>query len=313
MQFLKKLILPLTVLFITIIIKFGLNFYVIFLQFGIKYYNLELKEVHHLIDKLDSILIILSISWCIITLVHILKLILLRNYDLTNKDNLKSRKVHTQVKVLEQIIIFIIILLTIGITLVSFECLKNLGVTLFASAGIAGIVIGLAAQKVIGAILAGIQIALTQPFRLEDVVIFENEWGCIEEITLTYVVVRIWDKRRLIIPSTYFIEKPFQNWTRSSSDLLVTIFIYTDYTIPFKLLREEFTRLLENTPLWDKKANVLQVTAAKETSVEIRALMSASNSPSAWNLQAYIREGLITFIQKNFPQSLPKTRITVEK
>jgi small-conductance mechanosensitive channel len=157
-----------------------------------------------------------------------------------------------------------------------------------------------------------LQIAITQPIRLDDVVIIEGEWGRIEEIALTYVVVRIWDQRRLIVPSTYFFEKPFQNWTRTTSEILGTVFIYTDYHVSFEALREELTRLLKSTPLWDGKVNVLQVTDAKERSIEIRALMSAKDSGTAWDLRVFIREKLIEFLQKNYPESLPKTRVLVE-
>ena len=160
--------------------------------------------------------------------------------------------------------------------------------------------------------LAGMQIAITQPIRLDDVVIIEGEWGRIEEITLTYVVVRIWDKRRLIVPIAYFIEKPFQNWTRTTAEILGTVFIYTDYHVSFDALRDELTRLLKATPLWDGQVNVLQVTDAKPNGVEVRALMSAKDSGTAWDLRVYIREKLIEFLQKNYPGSLPKTRIIVE-
>ena len=161
--------------------------------------------------------------------------------------------------------------------------------------------------------LAGIQIAITQPFRIDDAVVVENEWGWIEEINLTYVVVRIWDKRRLVLPSTYFLEKPFQNWTRTTAEILGTVFIYTDYTIPFQPLRDELTRLLSESDLWDQKVNVLQVTDSTESTVEIRILVSAKNSPTAWDLRVYIREKMIEFIQKNYPQSLPRTRVEFKK
>lgn len=160
--------------------------------------------------------------------------------------------------------------------------------------------------------MAGIQIAFTQPIRIDDVVIVEGEWGRIEEITLTYVVVNIWDKRRLVVPTTYFIEQPFENWTRNSSDLLGTVFIYTDYNIPFDELRKELTHLLEKSPLWDHKVNVLQVTDSTANAVEIRALMSAKDSPTAFDLRVYVRENLITFIQKNYPQSFSKTRVVMK-
>jgi len=301
MSYIKKLILPLIILTLSILVQTGLNIY-----------SIEQKVVHNAISKLSIILIIFSISWIIIALIRVLKINFLRRYDLSIQDNLQSRKIHTQFNILERILIFIIILLALGVVLLSFKSLKNIGVSLFASAGLAGIIIGLAAQKVIGSILAGVQIAITQPIRLDDVVIVENEWGWIEEITLTYVVVRIWDKRRLVLPSTYFIEEPFENWTRKSSDILGTIYVYTDYTIPFDALRKELTRLLESTTFWDKNVNVMQVTNATENTVEIRALVSAKDSPTAWNLRVYVREGLIKFIQENYPASLPRTRIQME-
>jgi small-conductance mechanosensitive channel len=164
----------------------------------------------------------------------------------------------------------------------------------------------------VGALLAGIQIAITQPFRVDDAVVVENEWGWIEEINLTYIVVRIWDKRRLVLPTTYFLEKPFQNWTRNSADIIGSVYIYTDYNISFEALREELTRLLNGSNLWDKKVNVLQVTDSRESALEIRILVSAKNSPTAWDLRVYIREKMIEFIQKNYPSSLPRTRIILE-
>ena len=215
--------------------------------------------------------------------------------------------------ILEKVIIFVIILFALGMILLSFESIRKIGIGIFASAGVAGIIIGLSAQKVVGALLAGIQIAITQPFRIDDAVVVENEWGWIEEINLTYVVVRIWDKRRLVLPSTYFLEKPFQNWTRTTAEILGTVFIYTDYTIPFQPLREELTRLLDECDLWDKNVNVLQVTNATESTVEIRILVSAKNSPTAWDLRVYVREKMIEFIQRNYPQSLPRTRVELKK
>ena len=258
-------------------------------------------------------LIIASFSWLIIILIRRIKSNILKRYDISEEDNLWSRKLHTQINILEKAVVFIIILTAIGLILLSFESIREIGIGIFASAGIAGIIIGLSAQKVVGTLLAGVQIAITQPFRIDDAVLVENEWGWIEEINLTYVVVRLWDKRRLVLPSTYFLEKPFQNWTRTNADIIGSIFLYTDYTISFEELRNELTRLLNNTKLWDKKVNVLQVTDSKETTIEIRILVSAKNSPTAWDLRVYIREKMIEFIQNNYPESLPKTRITLNQ
>jgi small-conductance mechanosensitive channel len=189
---------------------------------------------------------------------------------------------------------------------------RQFGTAIIASAGVAGIIVGFAAQKSIATLLAGFQIALTQPIRIDDVVIVENEWGRIEEITLTYVVVSIWDLRRLVLPITYFIEKPFQNWTRTSADILGTVFIHVDYSAPLDELRAELTRILEASPLWDRKVAVLQVTDAKERTLEVRALASARDASAAWDLRCEVREKLIAYLQKNHPGSLPRLRARME-
>jgi len=195
----------------------------------------------------------------------------------------------------------------------SFAKVRHIGVSILASAGIVGIVIGFAAQKTLGNFIAGIQIAIAQPIRLDDVVIIEDEWGWIEEITLTFVVVRIWDLRRLVVPISYFLEKPFQNWTRTAADLLGTVFIYTDYTVPVEEIRNELTHILENSPRWDKKVNALQVTNATEKTVELRALMSAADSSIMWDLRCEVREKLLEFLQQRFPECLPRIRIEMNK
>jgi len=246
-------------------------------------------------------------------LTGILKRVFLKQFDISQENNLRARKVYTQLNILQKIVNFIIIILGIGLILVSFEPIRKIGVGLFASAGVAGIIIGFSAQKAIGTLVAGIQIAFAQPFRLDDAVVVEGEWGWIEEINLTYVVVRIWDQLRLVLPTTYFLEKPFQNWTRTSADIIGSVFIYTDYSVPFDALREELDRILENTPLWDKKVKVLQVTDAKERTVESRILVSAKNSPTAWDLRVHVREKMIEFLQKNYPTALPRTRVVLEE
>jgi hypothetical protein len=196
--------------------------------------------------------------------------------------------------------------------LMVFDSVRQFGESILASAGIAGIVVGLAAQRSIAALLAGFQIAMTQPIRLDDVVIVEKEWGRIEEITLTYVVVRIWDLRRLVVPITYFIEQPFQNWTRASADILGTVFLYVDYTVPVDSLRGELTRILQASRFWDGKVNALQVTDAKEQTLEVRALASAADASLAFSLRCEIREQLVGFLQRNYPESLPKVRASFE-
>lgn len=205
--------------------------------------------------------------------------------------------------------IAIIVIVAFGTILMTFEAVRKAGTSLLASAGVAGIILGFAAQRSIVTLLAGIQIALTQPIRLEDAVVVEGEWGWIEEINMTYVVIRVWDLRRLVVPINYFIEKPFQNWTRTSSEIIGTVFLYTDYNVPFEELRKELQRIVEATTLWNKKVQVLQVTEAKPENVEIRMLVSAKNSPQAWDLRVHVREKMIEFLQKNYPESLPRTRV----
>jgi len=256
--------------------------------------------------------LIIAFAWLLIIFLRKGKRMFLKSYDISAEDNLDARKMYTQINLLEKIIIFVIFLFAVAFILLSFDSIKKIGYGIFASAGLAGIIIGLSAQKVVGALLAGIQIAFTQPFRIDDAVVVENEWGWIEEINLTYVVIRLWDKRRLVLPSTYFLEKPFQNWTRTSADIVGSVFIHTDYTISFDALRTELDRILDNTDLWDKQAKVLQVTDAKEQNVEIRILVSAKNSPTAWDLRVLVREKMIEFIQKKYPESLPRTHVYFE-
>lgn len=267
------------------------------------------KHLNHFIN----IVIIFSITWLLIKVIGLGRALVLKSYDSGEKDNLKARKVHTQFKIIERILVAIVIIISISVALMTFEGIRKIGAGLFASAGVAGIILGLSAQKLLGNVLAGFQLALAQPIRLDDVVIVEGEWGRIEEITLTYVVVSIWDKRRLIVPTTYFIEKPFQNWTRESAEILGTVFIYTDYTVPFDKLRKELTRILKADKNWDGKVDVLQVTNATEKTVEIRALMSAVDSSTAWDLRVHVREKLIEYLQKNHPECLPRTRVIIEK
>jgi small-conductance mechanosensitive channel len=192
--------------------------------------------------------------------------------------------------------------------LMMFDQVRSLGASVLASAGVIGIIVGFAAQRTIANLFAGFQLAMTQPIRIDDVVIVENEWGRIEEITLTYVVVRIWDLRRLIVPLSHFIEHPFQNWTRDQSDILGTVFLYTDYKTPVDSLREELRRIVAQSPNWDGKVCGLQVTNASERSLELRALASAADASKAWDLRCEIREKMIYFVQQNYPDSLPRLR-----
>jgi small-conductance mechanosensitive channel len=268
-------------------------------------------ELAYLLRYAISLLIIGVVAYILYQAADGLATMVLRQHRVDVADNLQARAVHTQVLVLKRVAVALIVIFAAASMLMVFESVRQFGASILASAGIAGIIIGFAAQRSIATLLAGFQIALTQPIRVDDVVIVEGEWGRIEEITLTYVVVRIWDLRRLIVPITHFIEQPFQNWTRVSADILATVLIYVDYTVPVDALRAELTRILEASALWDRKVNVLQVTDAKEHTLEIRALASAADAGLAWDLRCEVREKLVDFVQRTYPDSLPRFRALV--
>jgi small-conductance mechanosensitive channel len=257
--------------------------------------------------------LITAVAWLTTRMLAVIKNFILQRYRIDDKDNLQARRMYTQLDVIERILKVLVIFLAITFILLTFEKVRQIGFSLLASAGILSIILGFSAQKSLATLFAGIQIALTQPIRIDDVVIVENEWGWIEEITLTYVVVKIWDQRRLVVPITYFIEKPFQNWTRITAEMLGTVYLYADYSLPVQEIRQELQRILENTPLWDQRVGVLQVTGATERTLELRALMSAEDSPTVWSLRCHVREKLVEFMQHNFPQHLPQLRIDVER
>jgi hypothetical protein len=212
---------------------------------------------------------------------------------------------------LRRIAVTLIVVITISVMLMTFPTIRHIGESMLASAGLAALVAGFAARSTLSNFAAGIQVAFTQPIRIGDAVVVEGEWGWIEEINITYVVVRIWDLRRLVVPVSYFIEKPFQNWTRSTADLLGTVFLYADFSLPVDAVRTELHRILESTKLWDGKVWGLQVTNTTDRTMELRALMSAGDSSTAWDLRCYVREKLVLFLQQQYPNSLPRLRAEV--
>lgn len=258
------------------------------------------------------LLLVMALAWLLIKLTAVLEEEITRRFDVNVADNLQARKVHTQVKIIRRILIIVIGVVALAAALLPHEGFRALGTGILASAGIVGIIIGLAAQRTIGNLLAGFQIAITQPIRVDDVVIVEDEWGWIEEITLTYVVVRIWDLRRLVLPISYFIETPFENWTRTSADLLGTAFFYVDHTVPVGDVREELQRIVEQSEYWDGNVCRLHVTNVSERTVELRALVSAATAPHAFELRCEVRERMIDYLQKTYPNSLPKVRTRIE-
>jgi len=263
-------------------------------------------------EKGFGILLITAFSFLIIRGVNAVQHALLSRHRIDVSDNLSARKIHTQVSVIRKVIITAIVILAAGSILMLFDPVRQFGTSILASAGIAGIVIGFAAQKTLGNVLAGIQIALTQPLLIDDIVVVEGEFGQIEEITLAYVTVRTWDLKRLVLPITYFVEKPFQNWSRVSTDLLGTVILYLDYQVPIGELREELKRLVENNPKWDRKVCGLQVTDAKQITIEVRALVGSTDPGKAFDLRCEVREGLIEFLCRNYPESLPRVRYVEE-
>ncbi|NNC64893.1 MAG: mechanosensitive ion channel [Gammaproteobacteria bacterium] len=232
--------------------------------------------------------------------------------DLEHEDNLDARRVQTQLRVMRGVLASFIVFTAVIVILLFVPGFRQIGSGLLASAGIAGLVIGFAAQRALGNLLAGFQIAVTQPIRLDDVVVVEGEWGRIEEISLTYVVVRIWDERRLILPISYFLEKPFTNWTRETAQILGTVYLYTDYRVPIDELRAELDRIVEKSEHWDGRVKGLVVTDSKEHSLELRALVSAKDGGSAWDLRCEVREKLVRFLAENYPETLPRIRAELD-
>ena len=261
------------------------------------------------IGKTLLVALIVLIGWSFVITLHIAGDLHLRRFRDQGEDDLLARKHFTQVRLLLRAADLVVALLTISAALMSFETVRQYGVSLFASAGVAGIVAGFAARPVLANLIAGIQIAITQPIRVDDAVLIEGEWGWIEDITSTYVVVKLWDWRRLILPLTYFIEKPFQNWTRESTNIIGSVFLNVDYRAPVENIRRKLTDIARASPLWDGKVVVLQVTDTTEHSIQLRALVSASNSPKVWDLRCEVREKLLAFLNSEYPECLPRLRL----
>jgi small-conductance mechanosensitive channel len=251
--------------------------------------------------------IILS-GWIAITASHITAEVYLQRYRLDVADNLLARKHVTQVRVLRRVVDTLLITMTVAGALMTFESVRHYGVSLFASAGVAGLVVGLAARPVLSNLIAGIQLAVTQPIRIEDAVVVENESGRIEEITSTYVVVRLWDMRRLIVPLSYFIERPFQNWTRESTNQIGVVTLNVDFTTPVEAVRRTAEEIAKASPLWDGNLVKLQVTDTDAASMQLRVLASARTASDAFDLRCEIREKLIDFLQRELPSALPRQR-----
>lgn len=267
-----------------------------------------LETVHHSI----AMLLILGAGWLLIALTSVFDEFLDRRFVLDIADNLTARRVHTRFLLLRRILVTIISCLTAGGLLMTFPAVRHLGAGLLASAGIVGIVLGIAARPTVETLIAGVQLALTEPIRLDDVVIVEGEWGRIEEIAATYVVVRIWDDRRLIVPVTHFLTQSFQNWTRVTADLLGHVTLEVDYRTPVEEVRSEAGRVIEASPDWDRRFWNLQVVEVGERTMRLRVLVSAGDASKAWNLRCEVREKLVGYLQKHHPEALPRIRASLE-
>jgi small-conductance mechanosensitive channel len=267
------------------------------------------------IDQVVEVLLVLFVGWLAIGAVYVFQAFTLSRFDTTVADNLRARRVHTQMQFFRRILITFVVLLDAGALLWSFHDVRlwKFGTGLLASAGLASLILATAAKSTASNFLAGLQIAFSEPIRIDDVVVVAGEWGRIAEITSTYVVVNIWDKRTLIVPLSYFIEQPFANWTRNGADIMGTAFLYVDYAVPIEPLRAELQRIAEESPLWDKQVCGLQVTNLSERTMELRCLISSSDSGRNFDLRCLVREKMIEFLRTNYPRALPTVRVELNE
>lgn len=263
-------------------------------------------EFFNVLKKISQILLIASIGWLLVQGVRAISKFSQNKLNLSAADNLEARGKLTQIKMFEAILISLIIVVFISIGLMTFETVRNLGKGILASAGVLGIIVGLAAQRSVGQILSGLQIAITQPIKIDDVVVIEGEWGRIEEINITYVLVKLWDERRLVVPIDYFLQNPIQNWTSTTSHIIGTVYLYVSYDLPLDPLREKLESYLKTNSKWDKRVQNIQVTDSKEWYKEIRVLVSSVDSSINWDLRVEVREMMIDYINKTFPGSFAK-------
>jgi small-conductance mechanosensitive channel len=255
--------------------------------------------------------IVAALGWFAIGFIYVFQAATLRRYDLSAENNVQARRVHTQFQLFRRMLITFVVIIDIGALLWTFNDPRiwHYGSGLLASAGIASIILATAAKSTVANFLAGLQIALTEPIRIDDVVVVQGEWGRVEEINSAYVVIKIWDLRRLIVPLSYFIENSIQNWTRQSADIMGTAFLYVDYSIPVEDLRQQLNTIVHASSLWDKKVCGLQVTNLTDRSMEIRCLVSSRNSSENFDLRCLVREQMTAWIQQNHPAAFPTARL----
>lgn len=255
-----------------------------------------------------TLLLIAAVTWLAVRLISAISEAVSVLYPIGMADNLTARRMQTQARILTRTLGSIAVLVGISFALLTFPGVRNIGASLLASAGIIGLIVGIAAKPILGNLLAGLQIGMTQPIRLDDVVIVEGEWGRVEEIGRSYVVIAIWDQRRLVVPLQYFIEKPFENWTRVSSEITGTVFIWVDYSMPVDEVRAELQRICKGAREWDGRVCLVQVTEANDRAMQLRALVSSADASRNWDLRCHVREKLIGFVQRQNPGQLPRIR-----
>jgi small-conductance mechanosensitive channel len=261
------------------------------------------------VRHLTALLLIGSVTWFAMASIGGFAQGVIENNPVHGEDNLEARRIQTQTNVLSRSAQVVVAIAGVALALMSFPAARQVGASLLASAGVLGIVGGLAARPVFSNLVAGLQLALAQPIRLDDVLIVKGEWGKVEEITGTYVVMKIWDERRMIIPLQWFIENPFENWTRTTSEILGSVFLYLDFATPLEPIRAEARRIVEGSPDWDRRVFVVQVSDATERAMQVRVLVSARNAGKAWDLRCAVREGLLAFLAREYPASLPRIRL----
>lgn len=255
-----------------------------------------------------GIALVFAIAFLVVRLTYVFDDVILARYQLDVTDNLKARRIHTQIQVLRRVTVVVVSIVSIAIVLLSIPRVRAAGAGLLASAGVLGLVAGVAARPTATNLVAGLQLAISQPVRVDDVVVVEDHWGRVEQIALTYVVVRLWDLRRLVLPISYFIQNPFENWTRSTADILGYVFLQVDFSAPVDQIRARFEEILRRSPDWDGKVGIMQVTDSGENSMQLRALMSSPDSARSFDLQCAVREQLIAYLRSEHPGALPRTR-----
>jgi small-conductance mechanosensitive channel len=272
-------------------------------------------EIKNQIEQIAAIVLVLLLGWLAIGAVYVFQAVVESRFDITAADNLRARRIHTQMHVFRRVLIGMVLIVDLAALLWSLHnpALWKFGTGLLASAGLASLVLAGAAKSTASNLIAGMQIAFTEPIRIDDVVVIDGEWGRIAEITSTYVVVNIWDQRTQIVPLSYFIEQPFTNWTRSGSAIMGTAFLYVDYSVPLEPLRAELERIAKASLLWDDRVCGMQVTDLREHTMEVRCLVSSSDSSKNFDLRCEVREKMIDFVRANYPHALPTTRVELRQ